>query len=196
LQCSTLVSTWPSCGPRGLGAGGPGSPWLSGAAGAALLGGEPTRGEPACMPEACFRRDLGRVSKQKWPQRRSGTAIVPFARTPSVPPNPRVSSDCGLRQTVGMLARSSEPGRSETSRTYSSTHSLWIPVHPLAQNCLLSVGFFRDLVGPHLEVHNTVLYSRKKHLQAHIGRNLGRPFLNKHAARGTRITSDRAEGAL
>ena len=49
---------------------------------------------------------------------------------------------------------------------------------------------------PHLEVHNTVLYSRKKHLQAHIGRNLGRPFLNKHAARGTRITSDRAEGSL
>jgi len=75
-------------------------------------------------------------------------------------------------------------------------HSFWIPVHPLAQNCLLSVGLFRDLVGAQLEAHNTMLYSRKKHLQAHIGRNFGRPFLNKHAARGTSITSDRAEGSL
>jgi len=146
LQCSTLVSTWPSCGPRGLGAGGPGSPWLSGAAGAALLGGEPTRDEPACMPEACFRRDLGRVSKQKWPQRRSGTAIVPFARTPSVPPNPRVSSDCGLRQTVGMLARSSEPGRSETSRTYSSTTLLVDPCASIGSK-LPAVCWFLSRLG-------------------------------------------------
>ena len=102
--------SWPWCG----------SPWVALAewcGWGALLGGEPTRDEPACVPEACFCRDLGRVSKQKWPQRRSGTAIVPFARTPSVPPNPRVSSDCGSRQTVRMLARSSEPGRPETSRT-------------------------------------------------------------------------------
>jgi len=77
-----------------------------------------------------------------------------------------------------------------------SRHSLRIPVHPLAQNYLLSVGFFRGLVGPQLEAHNTILYSRKKHLQAHIGRNLGRSFLNKHAARGTSITSDREEGCL
>jgi len=47
------------------------------------LRGESTRGEPACMPEACLCRDLGRVSKQKWPQRRSGTAIVPFVGLPN-----------------------------------------------------------------------------------------------------------------
>ena len=63
-------------------------------------------------------------------------------------------------------------------------HSLWIPVHPLAQNCLLSVGFFRDLVGPQLEAHTTILYNRTKHLQAHIGRNLGRPFSEQARGKG------------
>ena len=101
----------------------------------------------------------------------------------------RIATNC---RNAGQIFRT----RTFADQKNLARHSLWIPVHPLAQNCLLSIGFFRDLVGPHLEAQTTVLCSRKKHLQAHIGRNLGRPFLNKHAARGTRITSDRAEGSL
>jgi len=40
------------------------------------MGREPASAEPARKPQACFCRDFGRVSKQKWPQHRSGTAIV------------------------------------------------------------------------------------------------------------------------